>query len=154
MLVGRINLSLGERSRCLDTRPLSTGVRRTKRLSPKSPKLPAESPTERLTGKRSRTWKSSFRNGSKPTKNPGRPSPLRASALPSLKSQRPHPLKYQMPKGAPPNSKACPTRPPQLVVVLSTDRFIIYIGNIRKPGPKSKVLEEDQRALHNRWLQK
>src|SRR6266571_2872259 len=37
-------------------------------------------------------------------------APPRAADLPSLKSQRPHPLKYQMPKGAPPNSKACPTR--------------------------------------------
>src|SRR6266481_195609 len=37
-------------------------------------------------------------------------SPLATSSSP-IKSQRRHPLKYQMPKGAPPNSKACPTRP-------------------------------------------
>ena len=85
-----------------DTRSSSTGVRLTKRLSPKSPNFPAAPPTERLTRKRSPTWKSSFRNGSKPPKNSAAPSPPRAAASPSLKSQRPHPLKYQMPKGAPP----------------------------------------------------
>jgi hypothetical protein len=48
------------------------------------------------------TSKSSFRNGSKRPKNSAAPSPPRAAASPSLKSQRPHPLKCQMPKGAPP----------------------------------------------------
>src|SRR5205809_5221140 len=45
----------------------------------------------------------------------GRPIPAPAAALPSLKSQRPHPLKNQTPKGAPPNSKACPTRRGEVV---------------------------------------
>jgi hypothetical protein len=38
------------------------------------------------------TWKSSFRNGSKPPKDSVALSPRRADDSPSLKSQRPHPL--------------------------------------------------------------
>src|SRR2546430_12772225 len=147
MLVGRINLSLGERSRCLDTRPLSTGVRRTKRLSPKSPKLPAAPRTERLTRKLSPAWKSSFRYGSKPLKNSAAPSPPHTAALPSLKSQRPHPLKYQMPKGAPPNSKACPHPPPPIKIVVRKDKVINFICKNKKAGPKNKKFEEGQTGL-------
>src|SRR5712692_3269550 len=77
------SLANGRRSRCLDTRSSSIGVRRTKRLSPKSLSCRVAPPTERPTRKLLPTSRSSFRNGSKPPRNSAVPSPRLAAASPS-----------------------------------------------------------------------
>jgi hypothetical protein len=71
--------------RRLDTRSSCTGVKLTKRLSPKSPSFPAAPPTERLTRKLANV-EIIIQEWIETAKELGRPSPPRAAAWPSLNS--------------------------------------------------------------------